>query len=193
MSWKANLKKMIPTPVLNRVLLSFPFLYRTRLVAYESNLIPLDGVEELRKHLGAVAHLDGAIIECGCSRCGGTVLMANYLKENGIQKTIYAYDSFEGFDLTELQREREAGWTTSPDTAFTSTSYEYVLEKIRKLGVDDTIKVVKGYFQDTLPQLEATICFALIDTDLKDSLVFCAETIWPHLVNGGLIIFDDYT
>ena len=192
MGWKSILKKGLPTPLLNWVLLTFPVLYRLKLVTYESNLVPLNGVAELLEHLDSVLDLDGDIIECGCSRCGGTCIMANYLKEKGVTKTIHACDSFAGFDLNELRREREAGWTTVADSAFTSTSYEYVIKKIKKLGFDDVINVVPGYFQDTLPQLHATFCFALIDTDLKDSLVFCAETIWPNLVGGGLILFDDY-
>ena len=31
-----------------------------------------------------------------------------------------------------------------------------------------------------------------IDCDLRDSLVYCAERIWPRLASGGCILFDDY-
>ena len=33
----------------------------------------------------------------------------------------------------------------------------------------------------------------LIDCDLKESIIHCAETIWPKLMRGGRMVFDDYT
>ncbi len=36
------------------------------------------------------------------------------------------------------------------------------------------------------------ICFAFIDCDLRESITYCAEMIWPVLVPGGIIVFDDY-
>jgi O-methyltransferase len=118
--------------------------------------------------------------------------MANYCQKKGIQKIIYACDSFEGFDPEELKRERAAGLTATPDRAFTSTSYDYVRKKIVRLRVDHMVKPVKGYFTETLPRIDSKFCFALIDCDLADSLLYCAETIWPKLVSKGKILFDDY-
>ncbi len=51
---------------------------------------------------------------------------------------------------------------------------------------------IKGYFEDTLPGISGPFCLALIDCDLRDSLVYSAETIWPKLSRGGCILFDDY-
>lgn len=192
MKWKIAIKQAIPAPVLNRVLLAFPSLYRTRLVNFETNISP-DGIEELIAQLDMALHLDGNIIECGSSRCGASVLMARHLQATECTKGVYACDSFEGFDRAELKREKALGLTTASDKAFTSTSYSYVEKKLAALGVADRVLPVKGYFQQTLPRLASTFCFALIDCDFRDSLVYCAETIWPRLACGGRILFDDYT
>jgi predicted O-methyltransferase YrrM len=195
-SWKVKLKHKvnhsIPLPVVNRLLLTCPWLYGTTAINYESNLHK-KALVELLSQLEMVKHVDGDVIECGSARGGTTIIMANFLRSNGIRKRIYACDSFEGFDLRELDRERKAGSTLVSDSAFTHTSYEYVQAKIKKLGVNDIVVPIKGFFTDTLPKLEPRWCFAFVDCDLKDSLVYCAETLWPSIVSNGRMLFDDYT
>jgi O-methyltransferase len=191
MSWKASIKRMIPPTLLKNVLLGFPFLYRLSFIRYEANLSEMV-IEELLQQLQSVQHLEGNIAECGSSRCGGSILMANSLHSAGIRKIVYAFDSFEGFDPSELEAERKLGFTSTPDNAFTSTSYEYVTAKIKKLGLSESVIPVKGFFQDILPQFDSNLCFAFIDCDLKDSIFYCAQTLWPKLVSGGRMVFHDY-
>lgn len=188
---RALIKWAIPANVLNNVLLTFPFLYRTKMVNYETNMAA-PGLDDLLSELDVVLDLPGNIIECGSSRCGGSIIMAEHCQARGVKKTIYACDSFQGFDLEELRREKEAGLTDTPETAFTSTSYDYVTRKLKRLHVDHIVRPVQGYFTTTLPKLDSNFCFALVDCDLADSMIFCAETIWPRLVSKGRLLFDDY-
>jgi Macrocin-O-methyltransferase (TylF) len=191
MNWKATVKKSVPASVLNNTLLTFPFLYGTKIVNFETNL-PSHGVEDLLSQLKLVLHLEGDIIECGSSRCGATSLMAKLLKSKNVNKVIYACDSFEGFDRDELRKEQQEGLTNVTEEAFTSTSYDYVKAKLNKLNLSDTVNPIKGYFQNTLPTINNNFCFAFIDCDFRDSLVYCAETLWSHLGSQGRIVFDDY-
>lgn len=193
MTWKAAIKRRIPPALLNSFLLTFPFLYRTGLVYYETNLQEDHGIDELLKQLGMVINIEGNVIECGSSRCGASIIMANYLHSKQIRKIIYACDSFEGFDRMELEKEKKLNLTKGSSKSFTSTSYLYVKRKIEKLGVQDTVIPVKGFFQHSLPQIKSNYCFALIDCDLKESIIYCAETIWPNLMSKGRLVFDDYT
>jgi O-methyltransferase len=188
---KTILKRAIPPRLLNNALLAFPSLYRTRLVNYETNMAT-PGLDDLLSQLECALELPGDIIECGSSRCGASVIMANYCRTRGIEKTIYACDSFQGFDPEELRKERDAGLTATPERAFTSTSYDYVRKKITRLRVDNVVRPIKGYFSMTLPHIHSTFCLALVDCDLADSILYCAETIWPKLVSKGRILFDDY-
>ncbi len=192
MGWKIFVKRLIPSSILNSLLLTFPFLYHTKIVNFETN-IPPNGIRELCSHLDMVLELEGNVIECGSSRCGASVIIANHLRARGYAKSVYACDSFEGFDLDELKRERASGLTIASDTFFTSTSYQYVQAKLAKLGVDDVVVPVKGFFETTLSHIDSDYCYALIDCDFRDSILYCAETIWPRLVGGGRILFDDYT
>jgi hypothetical protein len=191
-SLKVRLKHLFPPALINAILLRFPFLYRTKFVFYETNLITTGGIDELLAQMATVLNVKGEIIECGSSRCGASIIMANYLRAQQVNKKILACDSFEGFDRVELKREQKAGLTTATSKSFTSTSYQYVQKKLAALGFQNAVIPIKGYFQDTLPNVSGPFCLALIDCDLKDSLVYSAETIWPNLSNGGCILFDDY-
>jgi hypothetical protein len=93
--------------------------------------------------LAKVINLEGDIIECGSSRCGTSILMANFLRSQGVQKIIYACDSFSGFDLAELDKERREGIAVASNNSFTSTSLEYVTLNLNKLGLKDKVIPIK--------------------------------------------------
>ena len=59
MNWKAAIKHAIPPSVLNNTLLTFPFLYKTKLVNYETNIFADNGIEELLTHLGQTLDIEG--------------------------------------------------------------------------------------------------------------------------------------
>jgi hypothetical protein len=185
------IKRIVPSKVLDRALLSVPALYRTRLVNYETNL-DRSKVRVLADRLREVSPLEGDVIECGSSRGGSAAIMAFTLCELGRDKMVFACDSFEGFDRQELTAEREAGLTRVSSEAFTSTSLAYVNRKFAVLGVGDVITPIPGYFRDTLPSLDRRFCFAFIDCDLRNSLSYCANQLWPRLTPGGQMVFDDY-
>ena len=194
LSLKAQVKRLIPPRLYNSMLLAFPALYRTRLVNFESNLEPEGGFEDLLEILDGALAVQGDLIECGSSRCGTTVFIAQFLARRGERRKIYACDSFEGFDREEFRSEKALGLTTVPETVFTSTSYEYVVRKIRRLGFEDRVIPIPGYFRETLPTLTRSLelCLGFVDCDLRKSVSYCAEQLWPRLNPGGILIFDDY-
>jgi len=149
------------------------------------------GIDDLLAQMAMVLNVEGEIIECGSARCGTSVIMANYLRAQHINKKILACDSFEGFDQAELDREQKAGLTTVPNNAYTFIPYSYVQKKIAALRLQDIVVPIKGYFQDSLPSVPGPFCLALIDCDLRDSVVYSAEAIWPKLSSRGRILFDD--
>ena len=93
MYWKARIRHSIPPYIMNNILLQFPFLYRTKLIYYETGLAPYNGIDDLLNQLEMVIDIQGNIIECGSSLCGASIIMANYLSSKGIRKSICACDS----------------------------------------------------------------------------------------------------
>jgi O-methyltransferase len=149
-------------------------------------------LEDLHEILPEVVKVPGDLIECGASRCGSAVITARWLSNHGLNRRIFACDSFEGFRPAEFERQRQRGLVTAENNAFTSTNYEYVLRKLKALGLDGTIVPVKGYFQDTLERVTGPFCYALVDCDLEESMEYCAHTLFPKLSPGGWMVFDDY-
>lgn len=183
-------KRIIPPRLLNTTLLTLPALYRTSLVQYESN-IDERGHRQIADALSRTTDIPGDVVECGSSRCGTGIRIALALG-SGSGKRVYCCDSFEGFDAEELERERANSTSTASANAFTSTSYEYVQAKIRRLGLQERVIPIRGYFEQTLPPMPGPFSVALIDCDLHDSMLFCARDLWPKLSSGAVMLFDDY-
>jgi Macrocin-O-methyltransferase (TylF) len=185
--------RLIPEPIFDTMLLKFPTLYKTKLINYESYLGWPNGINDLLAKLDTVLDIEGDVIECGSARCGTSVIIAKYLKEKNSKKKVYALDLFGGgFDPDELRNERQIGLTKVKDDAFTYNSYNYVRRKIEKLGFSDNIITIQGLFQETIPKINSRFCLSLIDCDLKNSIMFAADTLLPHMSNGSVMLFDDY-
>ncbi len=58
-------------------------------------------------------------------------------------------------------------------------------KKLAKLGLTHLIQPIREYFQQTLPKLDSSFCLAFIDCDLHDSILYCAQTLWPALNPGS--------
>lgn len=184
---KGLVKRYVHREHIDGVLLAVPQLYP--LVRYESQLT--------REQLAILTRIitedrPGNIIECGVYRAGTTVQLARLLKERGIHRTIYALDSFAGFEA-EIEDEIQRGLVgPTGRTAFTKNSVEYVRRKVKALGVDDVIRVVPGFFETTLPSIDDRFCLAFIDCDLEKSTEYCLGRLWEQVVDGGYLVVDDY-
>lgn len=186
-SMRHLVKRAVPVKLAHSVLLAVPQLYP--LVRYESQLTEPQ-LTILRSIL--TEPRPGNVIECGVYRAGTTVRLARLIKSLGRPRLIYALDSFAGFE-PEIEDEIERGLVPKAGrTAFTANSVDYVRRKIRALGVDDVIRVVPGFFEQTLPTIDDRFALALIDCDLEKSTEFCLDYLWPRIVDGGYLVVDDY-
>lgn len=77
----------------------------------------------------------------------------------------------------------------SPDRA------EIAVQNINDLGLENTVQIIQGRFQETLPDyLEKTefIDFAFIDGHhQEDVTLHYFNIIFPKFIHGGVIVFDD--
>jgi O-methyltransferase len=140
-------------------------------------------VEQSRKLRG------GALIEVGVWRGGSGALIAHKAKNVGIKEPVYLCDTFSGVvkagteDLTFYKGGEHA-----------DTSREVVRQLVQdRLGLDNVI-ILSGIFPDESAHLIADLQFRFchIDVDTYQSAKDVVEWIWPKMVRGGIIIFDDY-
>ena len=145
-----------------------------------------------------VENIPGNFVECGVAGGGSTALMAAVIKRYTKQlRWLYAFDSFEGMPApTEKDSQGgipadASGWGTGTCAAPEAS----VREICSKLGVSDLVHTVKGYFQDTLPQMRDSVgMIALLhmDGDWYESTKAILHNLYDRVVNDGVIQVDDY-
>lgn len=111
----------------------------------------------------------------------------------GVPRTYYGFDSFEGFpDPVEKDEatpiKGKGFWANPPDT---------VLKVLRdgRLGeevIGERIRLVKGWFDQTLSRYERRIALLHLDCDLDESYKLSLETLSDKVQPGGVIMFDEY-
>ena len=103
------------------------------------------------------------------------------------------FDSFEGFGQIKKEDENPR----FQDHIF-SVDEKKVLKNIEKCAKGQKMRIVKGFYQDTLKDkttLDLKIDKArvvMIDCDLKESARLALEFIKPSIQEGTIILFDDY-
>jgi hypothetical protein len=149
----------------------------------------------LDRLLRSMPEIPGSIVECGTYR-GGTLLgMAHIVELRGFATRIFGLDSFEGFpEPTREDAQRDGSFHSDIHKGgLGDVSYQDLVARVRRLGFDPHVTLVKGYFEDTLPTLERErFSLAHLDCDLYQSYMTCFEFIYPRMLPGGFMVFDDY-
>lgn len=145
--------------------------------------------------LGRVADLPGDIAECGVFQGGSLIPIAIWCRNHAPERTVYGFDSFQGFDQA-IAVDFDLGGADDRDKrigGFAETSFEHVMRKLEFFGLRHMVNLVPGYFRDTLPYAETRqFAFVHLDVDLYESYRDCLAFFYPRMVPGGIILFDEY-
>lgn len=148
-------------------------------------------VVHLFQQLEAVNALPpGDYIELGVHKGFALKVIHRFMDPN---RTLYALDTFEGFDNRDLSV--EAKHYASPWQAgnFLPTSVEGVGAYVGDGACPANLRIVKGWFPDSFQGLEDRRWrFVHIDFDLYQPIKTALETLWPVLLPGGVVIVHDY-
>jgi O-methyltransferase len=150
-------------------------------------VVSADRLFMLKQLLLATRDLPGEVWECGVYQ-GLTASLLHRLKGTSVLRL---FDTFTGLP---------AGDPTKGDTHkagdFSDTSVEKVTEMIMLASTSDISHyfIHTGLIPDTFSGLEdSQIRFAHVDVDLYHPVRACCEFIYPRLVTGGIMVFDDYS
>ena len=163
-----------------------PFLPRVYRGSLDRYLYFLNQLEK-------VSHLEGDIVECGVSIGHGALLfllMSEYL---GVERTYYGFDSFQGFPAPDAKD----GTTPITGKDFWANPPETVMRVLRdgripEDKIRERVRLVKGFFQDTLPRYEGRIALLHLDCDLYESYKIALALLYDKVVPGGIVMFDEY-
>jgi O-methyltransferase len=139
-------------------------------------------------------HLQGVVVECGVWRGGMIAAMSEVLGD----RKYFLFDSFEGLPTAkEIDGESAIAWQkdTGGDFYFDNCKAEiYYAEQAMSLSPIKDYQLVKGWFSETLPNFDFNeqIAILRLDADWYESTIQCLDYLYPKVIEGGLIILDDY-
>lgn len=139
---------------------------------------------ELCAHEIKLKKLEGNIAEVGVYK-GNFAMKLNLLFPD---KTLYLFDTFEGFVTKDIDLEKSKNFSTG-EQDFSDTNIEIVLNK---MPFKNKCIVKKGYFPESAFGLEDIFCFVSLDPDLYKPIYDGLEFFYPKLVNGGYIFVHDF-
>ena len=175
------LQESIPSEYNNSAFL--PRIYRGALHRY---LYFKDMVDQVKD-------IPGDVVECGVSIGHGALLFTLLGEYVGTERAYYGFDSFEGFpDPSEIDESTpikgKGFWASPPESVMRVLRDGRVQEEV----IRKRIHVVKGWFNETLPEYEGQIALLHLDCDLYDSYKVALETLYDKVEPGGIIMFDEY-
>lgn len=138
--------------------------------------------------------LKGDYVECGVWRGGMSAAIAEQL---GQQRQVHLFDSFEGLPpAKEIDGKEALAWqknTTSSQYFDNCTAEESYVLQAMSLAKHKDYHLYKGWFDQTVHQFgNRPIAILRLDGDWYDSIMICMEYLFSKVVNGGIVLLDDY-
>lgn len=153
----------------------------------------LDRILYFKDQVESVVDIDGDIVECGVSIGHGALLFYLLNEYYGRDRVYYGYDSFEGFpDPVEKDEttpiKGKGFWANPPETVIKVLRDGRVPEE----KIASHFRLVKGLFDQTLPDYDGQIALLHLDCDLYESYKIALDLLYDKVVPGGVIMFDEY-
>lgn len=156
--------------------------------AYRLSLKPKEKLDDLARLALSVKGLPGVFVEFGVFKGGSAILLSKYVYE----KFLYLADSFEGMpepgdnDVRFSHEEKHRKGDTCA-----------ALDEVSSLKAlkGDNIIFIKGWIVDTkeyFAQFPEEVSLLHIDVDYEQPYKDILKYMYPRVVKGGVVVFDDY-
>jgi O-methyltransferase len=132
-----------------------------------------------------VKNVPGAVAEVGVYR-GEFAAVLNCLFSD---RTLYLFDTFEGFSENDLLDGEERNHSQASVGDFENTNVEFVMSR---MAHPEKVVVQKGYFPATTKGLEERFALVSLDVDLYKPTLAGLEYFYSRLSAGGCIFIHDY-
>jgi len=145
-------------------------------------LLSLDRLANIMRYCELTKNLEGDVAEFGVFRGGSLELIAQLHPG----KTAWGIDSFEGLpEPTQHDNHHKKG-------DFKEVEYENILGYFGTMHRN--VNLLKGFSPDIFNNIDQykKFCFVHIDVDLYESVAHGLAYFYPRMVDGGVILLDDY-
>ncbi|HUX52331.1 MAG TPA: TylF/MycF/NovP-related O-methyltransferase [Spirochaetia bacterium] len=154
-----------------------------------STLVDVYRCYSLWKLVEQTAALSGDLLEVGVWRGGTGAIIASRaaLLATSERKRVYLADTFSGVVKAGARDTYYRGGEHA------NTSAQLVSSLLDELELDNATLLTGMFPEQTGEQVaDRTFCFCHIDVDVYQSASDVLEWIWPRLVVGGIVVYDDY-
>jgi hypothetical protein len=146
--------------------------------------------------LDEIGDISGDVVECGVASGTSLAMLASLLRARGESRHIWGFDSWRGLpqpSATDLSTET----SVAAERMFSHASIQGVYEELAAYGLTDShrmadIRLVPGYFADTVPKFSGRVALLHIDADLYHSYKTCLGLLWDKIQRGGVVALDEY-
>lgn len=146
-----------------------------------------------------IVDISGEIVECGVFKGASfsRFAMLRGLFNNIHAKKLIGFDIFGEFPETEFTDDKEMRRKFIEEAGSQSISKEQLEQVLIHKGLYKNVDLVSGDIVKTVPEYvklhpELKISLLNLDTDIYEPAVTILENLYPRVVYGGVIIFDDY-
>lgn len=144
-----------------------------------------------------VCHIDGSIINCGIaaeSSFTRFVMFRNLIASLSSENVI-AFEKHTKTLYFENSKEETGSLHYKINNSFLDV--ERLQSKLQKKGMTEKIQFVRGYLGDAIPEYlietpELKIAYLNIDLDDYEATLTTLEYFYPRMVQGGMVVFDNY-
>jgi Macrocin-O-methyltransferase (TylF) len=137
----------------------------------------------------------GDVIETGVWRGGACIYMrAILMAHNQTDRAVWVADSFAGLPVADAERYPLDAGDTHHTFGELAISLEDVRANFSRYGLlDQNVKFLKGWFEDTLPSAPIERLAVLrLDGDMYSSTIQALDALYHKVSPGGFVIIDDY-
>ena len=146
-----------------------------------------------------VSGVPGAIVECGVFKGASLVRFAAFrdLLGNPFSKKIIGFDTFDKFPQTHFSEDKKRLRKFITQAGNQSISKKQLFHVLKHKGTHKFVELVEGDITETVPKYvkkhsELRISLLNLDTDTYEPAKTILEYLYPRIVNGGVLIVDNY-
>jgi hypothetical protein len=154
-----------------------------------------------------VVNLPGDIVELGVYRGASLMAWANFLEIRNMgdrHKKVVGFDNFKGFGTMDAKDGKEDAKFGKVSGGFNSDTFEEqlhdaisIFDEDRFIPYKPRVHLVKGDIEKTVAEYVTKnsgmrIALLHFDADLYRPTLTALKHLWPLVVPGGIVAFDEY-
>ena len=135
-------------------------------------------------------NIEGDFLEIGCFMGSSTCVIAKYMNELKIEKKLFVYDYFDGFNYDEAKLSTDNSWANTHKTDGLENVKNRVLKRLNLKN--DCLLIYKRNVidKDAIKEVNK-IAFANIDVDIYEAVIASLFHVHSKISKNGIIVVED--